>query len=115
MQLYKIILRYIWKYKIYSAVIIYLILSAALNTFLHINIGIPCLWRTIFGVRCPGCGLTTAFGELLRFNFVGAFKQNPLIFIVLPSASVFIIIDFIKFRKEFINKTKVDMPDEYQD
>ena len=44
----------------------------------------PCIWYTIFGFRCPGCGLTTALLQVLRFDFIEAWNTNWKIFIVLP-------------------------------
>lgn len=40
---------------------------------------IPCLFRVTLGVRCPGCGLTTATRRLLRGDFSGAAAQYPML------------------------------------
>jgi hypothetical protein len=45
--------------------------------------GIPCLWHTLFGYTCPGCGLTRAWALLLRGDFHQAARMNWLVFPVL--------------------------------
>ncbi|MGD1839467.1 MAG: DUF2752 domain-containing protein [Thermonemataceae bacterium] len=93
-----------WKYKLWSAVGLYLLFSVLLNLTCHIDIGIPCLWTTLFHVHCPGCGLTRAFTRLLVLDVVGAYHYNPLIFIVLPGGLLYILSDFLRFYKA--NHTK---------
>lgn len=44
------------------------------------NGGVPCLWRTLFGFECPGCGLSRAGALLLRGRFPEAAHANWLIF-----------------------------------
>jgi hypothetical protein len=39
---------------------------------------IPCPIRSFFGLRCPGCGMTTATLALVRGRFREAFTANPL-------------------------------------
>jgi len=41
--------------------------------------GIPCLWRFIFGIECPACGLSRAIALLVRGNFCHAVEMNVLI------------------------------------
>jgi len=89
---------YIKDNKIYCTLILYILLSSFINALTGIDICIPCIWKTIFGFTCPGCGQTTAFIHLLKFEFVGAFESNKLIFIVLPSITYFLFADFIKFK-----------------
>ena len=48
--------------------------------------GIPCLWKTLFGINCPGCGLSRAGALLLHGRLVEAARMNLLVF---PVAAVF--------------------------
>ena len=40
--------------------------------------GIPCLFRKLTGLQCPGCGNTRAALALLRLDAAAAFGYNPL-------------------------------------
>ena len=40
---------------------------------------IPCLWKLIFGIASPTCGLTRAFILASRFNFIEAVKMNIML------------------------------------
>ncbi len=75
---------YLWHNKIYSLVTFYFFISVLVKIFLNMEIGIPCIWKSLLGFECPGCGLTTALINLVQLNFVAAYKSNPLIFIVIP-------------------------------
>jgi hypothetical protein len=44
----------------------------------HTQLGLPpCGFLVYTGYPCPGCGLTTAFAHMVRFEVVGAFYSNP--------------------------------------
>lgn len=95
------IIKYIFKNKIIAIVGIYFVLSAILKVISGIDICIPCLWKYMFGVNCPGCGLTTAFISLIEFNFNNAFEKNWLIFIILPFGIYYIKQDYVDFYRNF--------------
>ena len=42
---------------------------------------IPCLFRLVTGIPCPGCGLSRAFVYALRLDFLAAMRMN---FLFLP-------------------------------
>ena len=44
----------------------------------------PCLSRMLFGVRCPGCGMSRAMSCAVHGNFKKAFYYNKLVVVVLP-------------------------------
>ena len=56
---------------IVAAVIVFYLLARA-------GIGIPCLFRSVTGLLCPGCGNSRAAVCLLRLDIAGAFLANPL-------------------------------------
>lgn len=48
------------------------------------GLAIPCPIRTITKLYCPGCGITRMFISISKLNFLKAFQQNALVFILLP-------------------------------
>lgn len=71
-----------------------LILGAVYYIWLRITeIKIPCVFKEITGLMCPGCGITTMILNLTKFNWVAAFRANQFLFITLP----FIIFEIIFF------------------
>ncbi|GAB1416251.1 hypothetical protein MASR2M117_16570 [Paludibacter sp.] len=99
-----IIIRYFIANKFICSIALYFIIAIILKITISIDILIPCLWKSLFHFKCPGCGLTHAFIEIIQFRFVDAFTTNPLIFIVLPIGVVCIYKDFIKFKKISLSK-----------
>lgn len=75
-------------------------LSKVLKSLDIVNITIPCLFKTFFDIRCPGCGLTSASIHLLEGDINHAWTDNPLIFIIIPFSLYFVY----KNYTNFINK-----------
>jgi hypothetical protein len=48
----------------------------------------PCLFKTIFGAQCPGCGSLRAMHQLLHGNVAAAWALNKPIVFGLPLAAV---------------------------
>ena len=46
--------------------------------------GLPCLFRTLTGWQCPGCGVTRMCLSLLRGDFAAAWQYNAAILCLLP-------------------------------
>lgn len=46
--------------------------------------GIPCLFRLITGLKCPGCGITHMALCLLHGDLSGAFHANAMVLALLP-------------------------------
>jgi hypothetical protein len=43
-----------------------------------------CLFKNLFGIECPGCGMTRALSGVLHGDFAGAFQYNKMIVAVFP-------------------------------
>ena len=93
---------YVRSNKLICLVALYFALSILLQMTFSVNIMFTCLWKTLFHHECPGCGITTALINLIRFDFAGAYRANPLIFIVLPSVIFYIIKDIKKYGNTYI-------------
>lgn len=54
-------------------------------------ISFECFFQKYFHIACPACGLTRAFREFIKLNFVGAVKYN---FLSIPIFLLIILVDF---------------------
>lgn len=53
-----------------------------------------CPLRFLFGLSCPGCGMTRAFEALLKLDFAGAFHCHPLFpFVIL--VGIYLVLQFL--------------------
>jgi Protein of unknown function (DUF2752) len=53
-----------------------------------ISLGFACALRSVFGVPCPGCGLTRAIECCLRWDFAEAMRFHPAAPVLLLEALV---------------------------
>ena len=44
----------------------------------------PCIFRSLTGFTCPGCGTTRALHEITHGHIFSAFMLNPLLVLALP-------------------------------
>lgn len=49
-----------------------------------------CPFKYVFGIDCPGCGMTRAFVSCLQFDFAAAFKHHPL-FLILGIETIYVV------------------------
>lgn len=59
--------------------------------WLAINGKLPCLFREMTGLYCPGCGGTRAVKALLRGDIVTSFLYHPLVLYCALVAAVFAV------------------------
>jgi hypothetical protein len=95
------VVRYFEINKIMVIVVAYLFFSAILKAITGIDICIPCIWKSIFGFHCPGCGLTTAFISMIKCDFKTAIQTNWMIFVIVPLGIYYVIRDYRKFRRKY--------------
>lgn len=72
--------------------------------FTNFGVGLPCIFRTITGLRCPGCGMSHAMAAMVHGDLGEAARENILSVSLLPVLVVFFIFRFIRY----INKGKED-------
>ena len=62
-------------------------------------VNVDCLFKTLFGIRCPGCGLTRSFKAIFDLDFYGAFNYNILgipLFVISVMVCICMIIDIVR-------------------
>lgn len=52
---------------------------------LHTPFRIPCLFREVTGLQCPGCGTSRMALALMRLDIPAAFGYNPVAFFSFPA------------------------------
>ena len=62
---------------------------------LHTPFRIPCLFREITGLQCPGCGTSRMALALMRFDIPAAFAYNPIAFFSFPAWFLISICAFV--------------------
>ena len=63
---------------------------------------IPCLFKLLLKIECPGCGMTRAYISLLHLDIKKAFAYNAMFWAV-PVCFVFYLFDDKIFKKQWIN------------
>lgn len=64
-----------------------LLLFAAIAYLLiaeRLNFGIPCVFHSITGLYCPGCGITRALTAILHGQIITALRYNAAVVILAP-------------------------------
>ncbi len=64
---------------------------------LMVSFGMPCLFRTITGLYCPGCGGTRAAIALLHGNIILSFFYHPLVLYIAVVAVFYIASHALSF------------------
>ena len=85
--------------------VILLIVTFMFIVLFVLKIEIPCMFKSILGISCPGCGMTRAIGEIFKLNLIGALKYNifsVFMFIFILLSCVFILIDIFKNSNKYL-------------
>jgi Protein of unknown function (DUF2752) len=61
---------------------------------------IPCLFKTLFGIECLGCGLQRAIALMLKGDFIKAFHMYPAVYLVLLFIGM-MILNILSKRKNY--------------
>jgi hypothetical protein len=89
-----------------SVIVLCIMIAIGYHLFFSaFNIGIPCPLHELFGVNCPGCGLSRMLFSIMELKFYQAFRYNPLMFIYLPIIALMALDFIVAYIHE--RKTKV--------
>lgn len=64
---------------------------------------IPCLFQTVTGLACPGCGISHFCIRLLHLDFLGAARENLAIACLLPIWLIFLGI-YVIWRPKWLTQ-----------
>lgn len=68
---------------------------------------IPCLFRSLFGINCPGCGMSRAIGALIKGDLEGAWQYNPQLFIVIPILFIALLYQWRSIYHQIVHANSV--------
>ncbi|MDN3606068.1 DUF2752 domain-containing protein [Kaistella yonginensis] len=67
----------------------------------HYQLFPKCVFKSVTGLSCPGCGTQRATHELLHFNFKSAFSYNALLVVSLPLVLVGLLFHQTRLKEQF--------------
>lgn len=79
-----------YKNRIYKVIGFILLCMIYAGFVLRFNVGIPCIFYKITGLKCPGCGITRMLLSIWKLDFRSAYEANQMIFILQPVLYYFI-------------------------
>ncbi len=80
-----------YKNRIYKVIGFILLCMIYAGFVLRFNVGIPCIFYKITGLKCPGCGITRMLLSIWKLDFRSAYEANQMIFILQPVLYYFIV------------------------
>jgi len=69
---------------------------------LWVVMDLPCVFRHVTGIPCPGCGLSRAWLAALRLDFPAAFRYHPIFWSV-PLLILYYLRDGRLFRSRVLD------------
>lgn len=66
----------------------FLCIGLIYSYFYRMGIQIPCVYYTLTGLYCPGCGISRMCISLLNFDMKSAFQYNAGVMLALPVITI---------------------------
>ena len=96
--------------RLFSGIIIVIAAGLCYAAFVSMTgLGLPCVFRLITGLECPGCGVSRMCLSLMRLDFAGAWHANPAIMSLLPAGGIIAVRMGIRYVK-----TGSSQPDKWE-
>lgn len=84
-----------------SKIAITLLYLVILSVLWHFNVG--CIYQRLFGISCPGCGMTRAVISALKLDFAAAFSYHRMFWSV-PVLYLYFLFDGKLFFKKSLDR-----------
>lgn len=73
----------------FKKIVLYLVAAGVLGCIYAVFVeaagwALPCLFHSITGLACPGCGVTRMCLSIIHLDFEAAFLSNQMLFLLLP-------------------------------
>lgn len=102
------------KKRIVNIVLILIICLFVFIGYFYLNnkygFSINCVFHSLTGLYCPGCGITRCLFALLKLDFYEAFMYNQLVFILLPFLVALIVYRIYLYVFDKQDKILVKVP-----
>ena len=69
--------------------------------------GIPCVFRVVTGLKCPGCGMTHALGAMLQGDFRAAAGYNILSVTLVPILGIYFLLKVVQYVRKGEQEFKI--------
>lgn len=86
----------------YKALKLFFPIALMIGAYILYKMGIGCVWKSLTGLPCPGCGMTRAVFALLRGDVLLSLKRHFMLF-SLPIIYMYIVFDGRLFKNRKIN------------
>ncbi len=82
------------------------ILTLGYLTFLIVYwlLELPCIYKYIFGIACPGCGMSHALFSVFKLDFADAFNHH-FMFWSMPILYLYFLFDGRIFKNKYADRT----------
>lgn len=67
----------------------------------------PCIFKSLTGYKCPGCGSQRTIHYLLHFDIVSAFYKNPLLVVSLPYIVIGLLFEYTPLKERYPKMPRV--------
>lgn len=86
-------------------ILILFLFAAIILIFLYVKyLNFDCIWKRLFNISCPSCGMSRALKLILKGKIIESFSYNILAFpiiVILITLAIVSIIDII-FKKQYL-------------
>lgn len=93
------------KTRIKRSILMLLFILSSIIVYLYIiipkfDMSIPCVWRSMTGLYCPGCGMTRFAYAILNLDIYQSLRYNIMPFVIIPLFAIHWNLDSKGYEKQ---------------